>query len=63
VKQRGRWSSDSSLKRYVKEARLQAELSKVPRSIKEFGQLVLQNLPVFMENPSLVPKKVNGIIM
>ena len=45
VKQRGCWASDASLKRYVKEARLQSELNKVPLSVREYGSKILQNLP------------------
>lgn len=62
VKQRGRWSSDTSLKRYVKEARLQTELSKVPTAVKEYGRTILQNLPQFLMNPTLAPKAPGGTI-
>ena len=56
VKQRGRWSADSSLKRYVKEARLQTELAKVPEAVKQFGMAVLARLPDFLRSPRLMPK-------
>eukprot|EP00435_Cladocopium_sp_Y103_P050327 s239_g15.t1 len=56
VKQRGRWSADSSLKRYVKEARLQTELAKVPQNVKDFGLRVLAQLPELLANPSMTPK-------
>eukprot|EP00435_Cladocopium_sp_Y103_P024584 s857_g6.t1 len=62
VKQRGRWSSDSSLKRYVKEAKLQADLAKVPESVKEFGMQIVQGLPQFLTNPLSVPKVPFGMI-
>eukprot|EP00435_Cladocopium_sp_Y103_P042198 s2255_g11.t1 len=45
VKQRGRWQSDTSLRRYVKLARLQHEQSKIPKSVSEKGLQVLANLP------------------
>ena len=50
VKQRGRWSSDASLKRYVKEARLQSELNKVPKHVKEAGLHVLHSLPSLLRS-------------
>ena len=63
VKKRGRWSTDSSLKRYVKEARLQHELSKVNPVVVQYGQGVLTDLPslLMMEKfakapPSGIPK-------
>jgi integrase len=45
VKQRGRWQSDNSLRRYVKLARLQHEQSKIPKSVSETGLQVIANLP------------------
>eukprot|EP00973_Karenia_brevis_P006482 882223-Karenia_brevis.AAC.1 len=38
VKRRGRWTSDASLKRYAKEARLLSEISKLHPSILAFGR-------------------------
>ncbi|CAE8661648.1 unnamed protein product [Polarella glacialis] len=37
VKRRGGWSSDSSLKRYGKEGKLQGELRKVSEAIRQYG--------------------------
>ena len=44
VKKRGRWASDSSLKRYTKEIRLLAELHKVPKPVIAYGELVQLHL-------------------
>ena len=55
IKQRGRWSSDVSLKRYVKQARLQTELRKVSPQVKEYGALILKNLPCLLRNPKMTP--------
>ena len=38
VKRRGRWRSDDSLKRYGKETRLLAELSKIPKMTMRIGE-------------------------
>lgn len=54
VKQRGRWGSDQSLKRYVKLARLQTEISKVPLEIREYGLQILKDLPNIL-NAKLTP--------
>ena len=40
VKARGRWASDSSLKRYGKAARLQLEITKIPPAVVAFGQAI-----------------------
>ena len=58
VKQRGRWGSDASLKRYVKLARLQTELAKVPIQTRQFGLQVLHDLPAILSQelcPNLPP--------
>ena len=44
VKARGRWADERSLKRYGKQTRLQHELTKVPKSVIEFGVFVRDNL-------------------
>ena len=44
VKRRGRWVSDSSLRRYAKETRLQSELQKVSQTVIEFGRQVTENI-------------------
>ena len=43
VKQRGRWSTGQSLRRYSKAARLQTELAKVPPPVVGFGKWIEQN--------------------
>ena len=40
IKERGRWASDTSLKRYAKATLLQRETSKVPAEVLTFGQQV-----------------------
>ena len=60
IKQRGRWSSDVSLKRYVKQARLQTELRKVSNQVKEYGARILKQLPILLQNPSLTPPAPRG---
>ena len=38
AKKRGRWKSDSSLRRYAKETRVLSELSKVNPAVIEYGE-------------------------
>jgi hypothetical protein len=45
IKKRGRWASDTSLRRYVKESRLQHQISKLPKELAIFGLKVIANLP------------------
>eukprot|EP00973_Karenia_brevis_P065592 9120330-Karenia_brevis.AAC.1 len=61
VKRRGLWRSDSSLRRYAKEARLLSELKKVPKPSLDYGRLVLQNLKAILlgEIPAPPPPFVN----
>ena len=61
VKQHGRWASDNSLKRYVKEARLQTEVAKVPEPIRLYGLHFLQLLPDLLTQARKVPKPPVGI--
>lgn len=61
VKQRGRWQTDSSLRRYVKLARLQHEQSKIPKSIAEQGREVLANLPQLLQHALLKGGGPHGI--
>ena len=44
VKTRGRWQSDSSLKRYGKPTRLQAAISSLAKDTYEYGEMVIGNL-------------------
>jgi hypothetical protein len=55
VKRRGGWRTDSSLKCYAKETRLQAELQKIHPSVIVYGRLVLLNLELFFRHPEHVP--------
>ena len=43
VKQKGRWHSDSRLRRYSKAARLQAELAKDPAEMVAYGNWIEQD--------------------
>jgi hypothetical protein len=62
VKKRGRWSTDSSLKRYVKEARLQHELSKVNPVVLRYGQEVLTDLPILLMMEKFAKTPPSGIL-
>ena len=55
VKRRGGWRTDTSLKRYAKETRLQDELQKIHPSVITYGRLVLANLERFFRLPQSVP--------
>ena len=56
VKGRGRWRSDSMLKRYGKAARALAELHKAPEPIVEYGRRVAESLDgVFLNARPLPP--------
>jgi len=61
VKQRGRWGSDSSLKRYVKLARLQTELAKVPIDVRNYGLEIIRSLPKILTKKMVVPPIPHGI--
>ncbi len=45
IKKRGDWMTDASLRRYAKETRLQAEVSKIPPSTVNFGVHIRGHLP------------------
>ncbi|CAE7247208.1 unnamed protein product [Symbiodinium sp. CCMP2592] len=53
VKQRGRWAADSSLKRYVKQARLQSELARIPQAIRDRGAAIIRTLPDLLKAKAL----------
>ena len=55
VKRRGRWVSDSSLKRYGKESRLLKELQKVHPNILDFGRFVMEHFVQVMLGTVQVP--------
>ena len=61
VKQRGRWAVDASLRRYVKQARMQSELSKLPANVKEFGSAVIRSLPDLLSRPHAQIGLPNGM--
>ena len=44
IKRRGRWRSDTSLRRYTKETRLLKELSKMAPSLIQFGSFIETHL-------------------
>ena len=50
VKDRGGWSSDASLKRYGKKARITGELHKIPVEVRSYGQLVGTHLEAVFVN-------------
>ena len=55
VKARGRWASDSSLRRYSKATRLLSELTKVHPDVLAYGDQVLALLPRLFLEAALVP--------
>ena len=60
VKRRGRWVSDSSLKRYGKETRLLSELLKVHPNVLAFGREVMRHFEALMlgfRRPPSMPAK------
>ena len=48
AKRRGRWRSDTSLRRYAKESRVLSELRKVSPAVLEFGGAVQQQLHLLL---------------
>lgn len=61
VKQRGRWSADSSLRRYVKVARLQSEMHKIHPSVVEYGRFIMNNLPQMLGGQIRIPPPPLGM--
>ena len=55
VFRQGRWRSWGSLRRYGKEAKLQAELSKVPPAFLQYGRHFHANIEMMFERPRGVP--------
>ena len=55
VKRRGRWVSDSSLRRYGKETRLLSELTKVHPDVLAYGDRILGLLPSLFLEAAPVP--------
>ncbi|CAE7422123.1 unnamed protein product [Symbiodinium natans] len=56
VKQRGRWLADNSVKRYVKQARMQSELARIPTHIREYGAGIIRQLPELLLQGLLSPR-------
>ncbi len=52
---RGRWRAWSSLRRYGKEAKLQADLSKVSGAVLEYGRAWASNIEAMFQHPYVVP--------
>lgn len=55
VFRRGRWRSRSSVRRYGKEAKLLAELGKVPEPLLQYGRFIEANLERLFDFPGHVP--------
>ena len=53
VKLRGRWTSDSSLRRYQKSSLAQSELSRMPGNVVTLGLAAAAHLPGIFHNPQL----------
>ena len=58
VKRRGRWRSDTSLRRYAKETKILAELNKMPPRTLAYGRLVLNRIQAVLEGQHLAPPKL-----
>ena len=56
LKDRGRWRSDASVRRYKKPARALKELEKFPEATLVFARLVGAQLSSFFLTPALVPE-------
>ena len=62
VKARGRWASDSSLRRYSKATRLLSELTKVRPDVLAYGERIQRLLPqLFLENLPVPPPPLRQI--
>jgi len=55
TKERGRWKSDHSMRRYSKAARLQYFTNKVPADVLKFGQIVKTELPKMFQGQRISP--------
>ena len=55
MKRRGRWVSDSSLRRYGKESRLLKELQKIHPNVLNFGRFVMEHFLEVMLGTVPVP--------
>ena len=53
VKKRGGWRSDASLRRYGKDAKLTAELNKIPLAVREYGALIGTHLEAVLAHSIL----------
>ena len=58
---RGRWGLYTSRKRYIKLARLQTELAKVPIEARQFGMNILADLPSILSKMISTPAAPSGI--
>ncbi len=56
VKRRGRWATDSSLRRYGKETRLLAELAKVHPEVLRYGREIDANLVPILHGRVPLPR-------
>ena len=55
IKRRGQWSTDTSLKRYGKESRLQSEVAKVSPATLQYGSYIQKHLPSLLLGVMRVP--------
>ena len=63
TKDRGRWVTDGSLRRYGKRSRLQEQINKVPKEVRDFGDRIWDNFADILEEfgtkrymPIVLPK-------
>eukprot|EP00973_Karenia_brevis_P029559 4077560-Karenia_brevis.AAC.1 len=60
VRRRGRWQTDTSLRRYSKETRLLSELSKIPSAILDYGRLIDMSIErIFAHGENVPPPPAN----
>ena len=63
VKQRGRWLSDASLRRYQKSAVAQREVLKMTRAAQAAAISVEKNLQQVLESPVFAFRRVEALMM
>ena len=61
VFRRGRWRAWSSVRRYGKEAKLQAALAKLPVKLLDYGQTLEHTIAAAVLDPRLLPRLPRGM--
>ena len=63
IQDRGRWAAVTSLNRYAKASRAQAELGKLEPQVIKLGQFIQQNLSKVFSNPFLIPIHMSELLI